>query len=267
MNKFGALKSKIDKRDYCVKAGVSDYPKTFMISNMSAIKNQKNVNSCVAHATSTILETLNKIETGEDTNLSTDFIYGMQGVAFNQLGEGMYLRGACKIAKTYGDPLCSLVSGNTEQPKCTKNLKSKLNDTLYSNAYIHHIDSYATCRTVGDIKHALMNYGPVLASIEWYDRYTIDENNVIHMGSNCEHGGHAIVICGWNEYGWVCQNSWGKTWNKNGKFVYSFDDKLNEAWSFVDADNEDVCVPKNNRWLNIVYKLINIILNLFRKSK
>lgn len=265
--KYGALKYKIDKRDYCLKSGVSDFPKSFLCENMSEVKNQRNINSCVAHATSTILETLNKVETGKDVKLSTDFIYGMQGVAYSRLDQGMYLRDACKIVKKYGDPEESVISGNTEQPKCTTKLKSKLNDTVYKQAYAYHIDSFAYCASTSDIKHALMNYGPVMASVDWFDRYTIDENNVIHMGSNCESGGHAIVICGWNEYGWVCQNSWGKTWNKNGKFIYSYDDKLNEAWSFVDASNEDVNVPKTNKILDLLYKILNFILNLLKLSK
>ena len=74
-----------------------------------------------------------------------------------------------------------------------------------------------------------MNYGPVLASVKWYDKYSFN-NGVISMDQNSDYGYHAIMISGWNEQGWLCQNSWGKTWNKDGRFIYSFGDKLEEAW-------------------------------------
>jgi hypothetical protein len=52
----------------------------------------------VAHATSSILEYFNYKEIQDSRQLSTDFIYGMQGIKFNRLEKGMYLRDACKIA-------------------------------------------------------------------------------------------------------------------------------------------------------------------------
>ena len=83
----------------------------------------------------------------------------------------MYLRDACKIVKEYGDPTERSIVGNTEQPKCTENLKEQLNDEIYKEAKNYKVKSYARCKTTNDIKHALMNYGPVLGSIKWYDKY------------------------------------------------------------------------------------------------
>ena len=74
---FGALKPKVDIRDYTVAAGAAEYPESYLCANLPLVKNQKSVNSCVAHATAAILETFNKTETGTFTTLSTDFIYGM----------------------------------------------------------------------------------------------------------------------------------------------------------------------------------------------
>jgi C1A family cysteine protease len=108
-----------------------------------------------------------------------------------------------------------------------------------------------------------MNYGPVLGSIKWYNKYTL-KDKVITFNKNVDHGYHAIMICGWNEKGWICQNSWGRTWNGDGKFIYPYAEKLTEAWSFVDAANDDVVVPLLNSWLDLIYKFINSILNLFK---
>ena len=77
-------------------------------------------------------------------------------------------------------------------------------------------------------------------------------------------GYHAIMVYGWNEVGWLCQNSWGRNWNGDGKFIYPYTEKFEELWSFVDAENNDIITPKNNHWLNYIYKLINYIINLIK---
>ena len=260
---LGALQPKVDKRDYSVRAAASTFPETYMCADLPPVKNQGNVRSCVAHAIATVLETLNIMETQEFIPLSTNFIYGMQGVAFGRMDSGMYLRDACKIVKDYGDATERTVNGNTEQPKCAKDLEQKLNDEIYNEARIFRVNSYASCKDENAIKHALMNYGPVLASIQWYDKYKFN-GKIINFDKNSNYGYHAIMICGWDENGWICQNSWGRTWNGDGKFVYPYTEKLAEVWSFVDAANDDIIVPKSNSWLDIIYKLINSIINLFK---
>ena len=261
---LGALKSKADVRDYKVAAAGSEFPESYTCANIPPVKNQKSVSSCVAHATAAILETLNTNETNEYIPLSTNFIYGMQGVALGRLQGGMYLRDACKIVKEYGDPTKETINGNTEQPKCTEELKAQLNDEVYKEANIFKVASYARCSNDKAIKHALTHYGPVLGSVNWHDKYTI-KDDVIYFDKNSEHGRHAIMVYGWNEKGWLCQNSWGKKWNGNGRFIFPYDDKFNELWSFVDANNNDVVTPKNNRWLNYIYKFINLIVNFFSR--
>lgn len=263
-NILGALKPKVDKRDYSLRAGAYQYPASYEWEEIAPVKNQKNVSSCVAHATSTILETFDKIENNRDTKLSTNFIYGMQGVVLERQDSGMYLRDACKIVKEYGDPLETTISGNTEQPACTLEIKNQLNDAVYAEAANYKIKSYATCKTANDIKHALINYGPVLASIKWYDDYSFTDK-VIHFDKSSDYGYHAITIYGYNELGWLCQNSWGRNWNGDGKFIYPYDEKLCEAWLFVDAENtNELHIPYTTGWLNYIYKIINFIINLIK---
>lgn len=263
---YGALKPKIDKRDFSLRAGVGEYPASFQCKNLMPVKNQSSVNSCVAHATSSILEALNKAETNEFVSLSTNFIYGMQGVAYGRKDQGMYLRDACKIAKNYGDTTETTIPGNTEQPKCTEDLRKQLTDAVYKEACIFHINSFARCDSESAIKHALMNYGPVLVSIKWYDKYTTrTKTGQIHFDKSSSFGYHAIMVYGWNEVGWLCQNSWGRNWNGNGRFIYPYSEKFEEAWSFVDAKNDaNIVVPKNNKLFDIFYKLINFITNFIQ---
>lgn len=265
----GALPAKTDVRDYRVKATSGDFPETFELNYLPKVKNQHAVNSCVAHATSSILEYFNKKEVNSTVELSTNFIYGMQGVALGRYDSGMYLRDACKIVKEYGDPTEDTIKGNTEQPNCAKRLSEQLTDEVYAEAAIGKIDSYARCRTEKEIKHALMNYGPVLASIKWYDDSIITHDGVIIMNTEADYGYHAIMIYGWNKKGWLCQNSWGSTWGNCGRFIYPFNntylsEKIEEAWLFVDAKNSDIYAPKRNKGFDFFYSIINFILNLFK---
>ena len=266
----GALPAKTDTRDYHIKAGITEFPKTFEIDYLPKVKNQRSVNSCVAHATSSILEYFNKKEIDRDVELSTNFIYGMQGVALDRYEQGMYLRDACKIVKEYGDPTVETIKGNTEQPKCANELKDKLNEDVYSEAAISQVASYARCRTEKEIKHALMNYGPVLASVKWYDNSMLTYDNTIIMNIEADYGYHAIMIYGWNEKGWLCQNSWGPAWANAGRFIYPynntyFNEKIEEALSFVDAENSDVYKPTRNSCIDWIYKILNTIINLFKR--
>lgn len=261
---LGALAPKIDIRDYKV-AAAGQYPESYQLSWCPKVKNQSVVSSCVAHATSEILEYFNHNESGITDQLSTDFIYGMQGVALGRAAAGMYLRDACKIAQQYGDCYEATIPTNTEQPECTDKLKEKLNEEIYNEAYQFHVLSYAKCADDNAIKHAIMNYGPVLASVKWYDKYKSLPNGVIEMDTTSNHGYHAIMIYGWNKDGWLCQNSWGSLWNGNGHFVHPYKAGICEAWSFVDADNPDIIAPVNNKWTNLLCKAFNFIVNLFRR--
>lgn len=268
MEFLGALKAKTDVRDYKLKvASGYEYPETYMIPFLPDVKNQRSVNSCVAHATAAILEALNHNETHQYKQLSTDFIYGMQGVAYGRKEPGMYLRDACKIVKDYGDPLKTTISTNIEQPKCTDKLQEILTDDIYQEAAIHRVESYAQCNNTNAIKHALMNYGPVLISLQWHNKRTIGEHNILHMDRKSDYGYHAVMIYGWNKYGWLIQNSWGASWNGNGRFVWDFNEPIEEAWSFVDAENSDVYKPKRGSIIDFIYKFINFIVNLLKGKR
>lgn len=259
--KFGVLKPKIDKRDYKLRSGVTELPLEYSCTDLPPAKNQLDVNSCVAHATSSILEYFTQKELGRHISLSTNFIYGIQGILFNQMEEGMYLRDACKIAAKYGDSLLVSIPGNTEQPQCTADLREKVNVTLYKEAFNFHINSYAQCEDDFAIKQAIYKHGPVLASVKWYERFDLDGNSLT-FDTSAPFGLHAIVIYGWNKKDWLCLNSWGKNWGDKGHFLLPFGEDIEEVWSFVDADNtEDIVIPKNNFFLNLLYKLFNWLVN------
>jgi C1A family cysteine protease len=262
MLNYGVKPPKVDLRDYVIKAGATDVT-SFALKNLPTVKNQGDVNSCAAHSSSSILEWFNKQETKKYQKLSTGFIYGMQGVAFNRMGEGMYLRDVCKIIYEYGDCLSTTVPFNVEMPECYNRLKNELNEEVYNEALICRVKSYARCPTDKAVKYALMKNSPVLMAVKWHNEYELEDDGTIHFDTDSDSGYHAVMAYGFNEKGWLSQNSCGKTWGNKGRFILPYEHGFREAWSFVDADNNEVHKPKRNTLFDIMYKAINFIANLF----
>jgi C1A family cysteine protease len=262
----GVKPSKTDLRDYTVKAGAVN-ANSFKLNNLPKVKNQSMVNSCVAHSVSSVLEWFNQKETGEYRELSTAFIYGMQGVEFNRLDTRMYLRDACKIMQKYGDCLNDTVSFNIEMPHCYNRLKKILNDEVYKEAAICKIKSYVRCTTDNAVKYALMRYSPVIIAVKWYKEYEVLNDGTIHFNTSSSNGHHAVMVYGFNEKGWLCQNSFGVNWGHNGRFILPYNYGFEEAWSFIDDKNSDVHKPKQNKVLNVAYKAAGFVVDLIKNNR
>jgi C1A family cysteine protease len=262
---FGCIFSSYDSRDYKLKstAGEPDLPKEFSCPLKMPVKNQKSVSSCVAHATSSILE----YHTVPYRELSTNFIYGIQKQLFNRDGKGMMLRDACKIAADYGDMLLEDCPGNTEVPACYELANEAIDDkSKVLRASEHRILKYFLCLTNKDIKYAIYNHGPVLASIRWYNNYKVTKEGILTGEQTGAYGGHAFVIYGYNSDGFLCQNSWGTSWGNKGRFILPYGIKVQEARGFIDWDGgEELKEPSTNGFFNLLYKGINAFVNFFRK--
>lgn len=269
---YGVLPEKVDLRDYKVCSANIDveYPEEFLLENLPKVKDQGRVNSCCPHATSSILE----YHDGNKTDLSTNFFYGIQKKLCCQLGEGMYLADACKIAKSYGDMTEKDCPGNTEVPECRKVAEASFADyKKRATAKKYKIKSYYSCKSSNDIKYALMNYGPVLCSVYWRERYIVEKDGTVIFNENTMGGLHAIMVVGWNQKGWVFQNSWGTSFAQKGRGIIPFEHGIREAKVLVDETDESsesdaaLVVPANNtRLSDMFYKLVNLILNAFNKS-
>jgi C1A family cysteine protease len=261
--KYGGKPPKIDLRDYQLEKTFFSIPDNYTLVNLPRVKNQRQVKSCVAHAMSSILEYFEK----NNTNLSTNFIYGIQKQLFNYTGTGMYLSNACKIVHKYGDMLEEDCQGNDEVPTCRKKAEDAFADEdKKEKAYTYKVKFYFNCKDADDVKRAIYKYGPVLASIKWYDDYKCNEKGVLvkTKGGKGNYGYHAIMVYGWNKDGFLCQNSWGENWGNKGRFILPYSDPFVEAKGFADADNARLIIPKNNKTLNIAYKSLNSLLNLFK---
>ena len=265
-NYNGCKQPKKDIRDYKLSkaACVSRLPSTYIAEPVMRVKDQGGVCSCVAHATSSILEYHARKE-GQDVTLSTNFIYGAEHELFAENTPGMYLNNACKIVTKYGDVLEKDCPGNTEIEKVYDVAKKVFDDEekLLSGQQFK-MKSYFDCKNNEAIKQAIYSYGPVLASIKWYNTFTPDDQSVLTGEQTGDYGYHAVMIYGWTHEGFVCQNSWGKNWGAVGRFVLPYSIKVRQAKGFIDDDSKLIKPPRNSIF-DFFYKIINIIINMFNK--
>lgn len=260
---FSNLISPFDVRDYKIATVEREFPETFALPEVT-IKNQGSTNSCVAHACSSVVEFHNKRQEGTDTVFSTEFIYGYRPAGY-YVGEGMYIRDALKTLRKVGDCTKEELTGNHEYSEAIDIVEADL-DELKNRAYPHRISTYAKIDTADEIKQALMDFGYVVVSMPWHKDYKL-KDGVYTYTSDENRGYHCVVIYGWDERGWLVQNSWGKGWGQKGKFVVPFDFKWREAWAVTDEikGEGDVVRPTDNWFIRTFSPIINKLANWFWK--
>lgn len=255
---MGCLESPRDLRDYRVAKSVKaivELPKQFELQP-TAIKDQGSVSSCVAHAISSMLETDGK-------EYSTGWIYGYRPNGYYQ-GEGMYPREALKTIKNIGAVKHKNFPYNIEMQQAKILVDSKL-DTLSDYAKEKQALSYARLYTNQEIKEFLYNTKlPIPFAIETYNGMSI-ENNIItipNLNSRAT-GRHMMLIIGWDETGFIIQNSWGRHWGKQGLAILPYEYPIAEAWGVTVADPvKPIIVKPNLYWIRrIIQFIINLIKN------
>lgn len=261
----GLIPSPIDVRDYTIaSAGEADSPVEFALP-LIPVKDQFTTPSCAAFAGSEIVEYFNQIQKGEYVEFSTEFIYGLREKDY-YIGDGMCLRDVCKTLLDFGDVPCYNCLGNNDFEVAMRNVESR-KEELLKQAFPNRVSAYFKLETSEEMKRALMKYGYLLASMNTYqDAYVSPEGMYIYNPDK-PHGCHAIVIYGWNESGWLMQNSWGAGWGKKGRCILPKDFKFNEIWGFTDDIIEDgeFKFPFSGKFIGLIARLINIITNFFKR--
>ena len=253
-------KEVVDKRDYrmyvaATKASV--YPDRYEIT-IPTVKDQGIVNSCVAHTLASFLE-----ETHKDDNIlfSTGFIYGYRPLGYSQT-QGMYPRQAISTLLKIGDVPKAEFDHNKELPEIKELVDNNL-AKLKPIAEQYKIHSYARIYTENEIKKLLINDITVPISIPVYNNLAYDKNTFIINNpiGDCN-GYHMILIVGWNEDGYIIQNSWGKDWADNGRAILPYDYPIDTAWAIATEDNN--VYTYTTIWQKIyafILKLITLIKN------
>ena len=261
---YGCKKEIKDKRDYksyvcSIKPDI--LPDSYEIT-IPTVKDQGIVNSCVAHAVASFLE-----ETYKDSNtqFSTGFVYGYRPTGYSQ-EEGMYPREAMKTLLKVGNVPKDKFDHNKEMPEIKRLVDENFNN-LKELADIYKINSYARIYTQSEIKKLLYNDITVPISIPIYNDLAYNKNTYLikEPTGNCE-GYHMILLVGWNDKGYILQNSWGKDWGNNGRAILPYDYPIDSAWA-IDTDDNYV-YTYTTIWQKLyafIIRMINRLKNLFHK--
>ena len=265
-NYNGVVESSYDARDYKIKAD-SEFPEEFELPYKVSVKNQGSKPTCVAHALSSLVEYHNLIETGKYRKFSTEFIYGTRDIGY-YIGDGMVIRDALKTIQKYGDCYYADCPGNHDTANAMKNINEKVEE-YRDLAYPHRIGSYYRVKTPEEIKTALMNHGPVVISMTCKDNAYIADDIYCYPQDAENSGRNCVLVVGWNENGWIIQNSWGALYAGDGYFTLPFDFKINEAWGTTDQKDDCSLLKRKtrNKFMNKVYEIINRIVNWFYNRK
>lgn len=268
----GSLFSIPDPRDYVAKSSVTEFPDKFELS-MPQVKNQGMVGSCVAHALATTVEYFNKQELGITTKMSTGYIYGNRLLTTHK-GSGMYTRDAIKTVSKFGDVCYDQFPDNVEVPYAIERFEQELERLGDSAGLNYKFKTYFKLKNAAAIKSHLLDGCPVIMTMWWYDDIKVIDG-ILH--TDCvktnKTGGHCMVIYGWNETGWLVQNSWGVMWGNKGCFVLPYDISLREAWGVTDDISNSSLTIKSpfktklgKAFAKIIHKIISWFYNIKNKG-
>ena len=264
----GCLVSPFDGRDYNLKCatGVSDseiyeveYPKEYIIPNLSNIYSQGSTSMCVAFTLAEMKESQEMIDQNRRIRFSPGFIYGNR----DETSEGMYIRQAIKTLKI--DGVCTYdefpIKGTCQH--CQEKF-AELSDEIKQSAKDWRIGSYYRIYTLEEVKYTLMNIGPIAISVPVYTAWN-SINGQMKEGGTLR-GYHAMLIIGWKDNDTlIIQNSWGSLWGNKGRATCKFGEyPILEMWAVTDY-NYSKNVQQRSWLKSIILFISNLLKYIFRK--
>lgn len=255
-NLLNEFTSPFDARDFVVEAihhPEQDYPKTLDYrSELPEAWNQGTDGPCSAYSAAAIKTWHEKRDINLKEELSPYFVYYLRE---NYPEAGMYPRDTMRILQKHGIATAKVFNKNK-----MKKLEEIPMDVL-ENAAQHKIEGYAKVSTIEGLKRSLYKNGPAYIAMpvyhgEWNFWKPTYQTKIL--------GGHALVVVGYTEKGFILRNSWGTGWVDKGHTIYPYTDWGShwEIWTLIDADSSNPTkVGVSNDKNSILNKLKNIFKN------
>ena len=226
-----------DFRDFAYEPALVNLKPVLPVPGDLNIRNQGSEGACTGFGLAAVIDRL-IIESGRTLNnqpihVSARMLYEMAQRYDEWLGEdfeGSSCRGAIKGWYNMGVCQESLYPYdlNTNPGYTIDAAKDARNNT---------IGAYYRLRTrISDYHAALNEVGAIYCSADVHKGWNAPDKNtgLITYDKKVE-GGHAFAIVGYDDEGFWIQNSWGKSWGKNGTALWTYKDWLlnnSDAWVF-----------------------------------
>ena len=194
------------------------------------VRNQGDVNSCVAFSVTNIIQIFNQKEAGKRDRFSPGYVYGRCRDEDDDR-KGMIIPEALDYLMKTGAPFENDFPINEEVPEITELVRSRPDLDEKAKPYrIAGYEVYAWAikeRKYNAVKEALYSFRvPILGDFD------------------LRGGKHAMAIIGWNDKTQTFRavNSWGEEWGNGGigDVAYS---KLARGYLIMDAKNSEVLMP------------------------
>ncbi|MDJ0805822.1 MAG: C1 family peptidase [Gammaproteobacteria bacterium] len=194
------------------------------------ILDQHQEGACTGFGLAAVINLLNK-QRGNDNRVSARMLYNMAQKFDRWPGEaypGSSCRGAIHGWKNMGvcsDALWPYEPGDRSE-LTIEQAKDARNNTIGAYYRLMHriVDFHAALNEVGAI-YVSANVHPGW----WPERIKRGKIPLVRETS----GGHAFAIVGYNEQGFLVQNSWGPGWGDQGLALWSYEDwqaNIKDAW-------------------------------------
>ncbi|MGY4828235.1 hypothetical protein ACVNIS_06640 [Sphaerotilaceae bacterium SBD11-9] len=210
------------------------------------VKNQGDTMACTGFGLSLVVEHLLRSARRETAPAISAFMLYSMARRYDEFpgsvqDKGSSLRGALKGWFKHGVCREALFPG-LEMPPASK----KLADDWWFDAVKRPLGAYYRIDTqsLTDMHAALNEVGIIYASAGCHSGWDVGlEQPVLKkrptsfkgvweipvQGGHADHPGHAFAIVGYNERGFLIQNSWGPVWGSHGYGILTYDDWLRNA--------------------------------------
>jgi hypothetical protein len=236
----------LDFRDLPFRANVALAPQARLFPSIRLpVKDQTNTNACTGFALSRVVEHLLRQARRPAATVSPYMLYSMARRYDEFPGskdEGSSLRGALKGWFKHGVCADAMWRTGIEMPPVPDDPKKD----WWLEAVNRPLGAYyrIAARSIADIHCALNEVGVVYASAVCHSGW--DEGTGLKQAapprsfrspvwripqrkSKRDDGGHAFALVGYDERGFLLQNSWGSAWGTRGYAILTYDDWLEYA--------------------------------------
>ena len=236
-----------DSRDRPFRPSVGRAPAPTLFPPLGLpVKNQGDTMACTGFGLSLVVEHLLRSARRETRPAISPFMLYSMARRYDEFpgsvqDKGSSLRGALKGWFKHGVCREDFFPG-LEMPPAS----NKLSEDWWFDAVKRPLGAYyrIDTRSITDMHAALNEVGIIYASAGCHTGW--DEGNNLPVmkrrptsfkgvweipvqGGEADHPGHAFAIVGYNERGFLIQNSWGPEWGSHGYAIFGYDDWLRNA--------------------------------------